>query len=347
MSPRWRQIALLECKLGRMNTPTSSAPALPLTLADLTINICTVDRPEPLRAALQSLVDTTPPGPTLQLLLNEASPDTWPAVESLVQQWKGPVNVIRIEERLPVTASHQAALDAVQTPLVNFMGDDDLVFADRFTDAIEMFNTVPDLKMLGSWCERIGGDFDHPIRKGKMDIGPVTLQEWESYRASSTPVQYCFPAVIFDTAAAREVGGFEDRFGSAMDAAITGYIGRLWPSLTQTERRFGFRIHDGSDSSKNFSHQFERYEYFEECLRALDQGRAEPTYEEFQSAVAAKPWLRRKAHERKVRSRHMFRRAGAALVDSRRGDALKYGLQSLVNWPPQFFSKLREQRGRE
>ncbi len=329
-----------------MHTHAPASATTPLTLADLTVNICTVDRPEKLRAALQSLLDTTPPGPSLQLLLNEASPETWPAIEPLVEEWRGPVNVIRINKRLPVTQSHQRALDAISTRLVNFMGDDDLVFADRFTEAIEMFNSVPDLKLVGTWCERIGGDADNVVRKGRMDIGPVTLEEWAAYRDSSTPVQYCFPAVVLDTAAAREAGGFQDRFGSAMDAALTGYVGRKWPCLTQTERRFGFRIHDGSDSANNFAAQFERYEYFEDCLRALNAGREEPTLDEWQADQAARPWLKRKSHERMVRSRHMFRRSGAALVDSRRADFVKYAVLSLVAWPPQFFSKAFEQRGR-
>ncbi len=324
--------------------PEGSTP--PLRLSDLTINICTVDRPEALRAALQSLLDTTPPGPALQLLLNEASEPTWPAVKDLVDQWPGPVHVIRIDERLPVNESHQRALDEVKTPLVNFMGDDDFVFADRFTEAIEMFNSVDDLKMLGTWCHRIGGDFERPVKRGRMDIGPITLEEWEKYRTGSTPVQYCFPAVIFDAEAARQAGGFQERFGSAMDAALTGYIGRKWPSLTQTTRRFGFRIHDGSDSAVNFRHQFERYEFLEDCLRALDQGSPEPTFEEWKAAMDGRPWVRRKMHDRRVRSRQLFRRAGAALVDGRRLDFVRFGFMSLVSWPPQFFSKWIEQRGR-
>jgi hypothetical protein len=291
-------------------------------------------------------VDTTPPGPTLQLLLNEASAETWPAVEDLVRRWRGPVNVLRIEQRLPVTQSHQTALDAVTTPLVNFMGDDDIVFGDRFTEAIQMFNDVEDLKMLGSWVHRVGGDFDSPVRLGRMDVGPVTLEEWESYRENSTPVQYCFPAIIFDTEAARAAGGFQERFGSAMDVALSGYIGRLWPSLTQTSRQFGFRIHDGSDSAKNFGHQFQRYEYFEECVRCLDRGELEPSFEDWKASMDSQPFVRRFAHDRMVRSRHMFRRSGAALVDGRKGDFVKYAARSFLAWPPQFFSKVLEQRGR-
>jgi hypothetical protein len=329
-----------------MNSPDSSGPASPLTLADLTVNICTVDRPDALRAAVKSLLETTPTGPTLQLLLNEASAETWPAVEDLVAQWPGPVNVIRIDKRVPVTQSHQRALDAVTTHLVNFMGDDDIVFGDRFTEAIRMFNDVEDLKMLGSWVHRVGGDFNTPSRLGKMDVGPVTLEEWESYRRNSTPVQYCFPAIIFDTEAARAAGGFQERFGSAMDAALSGYIGREWPSLTQTSRQFGFRIHDGSDSAMNFGHQYERYEYFEECLRCLDNGELEPTFEEWKEAMDGRPMWRRLARDRMVRSRHLFRRSGAALVDGRKGDFVKYGALSFLTWPPQFFSKVMEQRGR-
>ncbi len=329
-----------------MNTPAPDSSESPLTLADLTVNICTVNRPAALRAAVKSLLETTPAGPTLQLLLNEASPDTWPAVEDLAELWQGPVNVIRIDERVPVTESHQRALDAIKTRLVNFMGDDDIVFGDRFTEAIQMFNEVDNLKMLGTWVHRVGGDFDDPVRRGRMDVGPVTLEEWESYRRNSTPVQYCFPAIIFDTEAARDAGGFQERFGSAMDAALSGYIGRQWPSLTQTSRLFGFRIHDGSDSAQNFGHQYERYEYFEECLRCLDRGEPEPSFEEWKQRMEQRTGWERFSHNRMVRSRRLFRRSGAALVDGRRADFVKYGVSSFIAWPPQFISKLIEQRGR-
>lgn len=317
-----------------------------LTLNDLTINICTVDRPAALRAGIQSLLDHTPPGPTLQLILNEASPETWPAIEELVSQWPGPVNRVDIVPRVNVTLSHQRALDEASTKLVNFMGDDDIVFADRFVEAIEMFNSVPDLKQLGTWCHRVGGAFDAPKKLGKMDIGPTSLEEWQEYRKSSTPVQYCFPALIFDTEACRQAGGFQERFGSAMDVALSGYVGRSWPSLTQTTRTFGFRIHDGSDSAKNFRHQFDRYKYFESCLQALDAGQPEPSLEEWEAEMAARPAWERFQYDRMVNSRALFRRAGAAAVDGRKVDAARHAIGSFLSWPPQFFSKLREQRGR-
>lgn len=318
-----------------------------LTLKDLTINICTVNRPQHMRAAIASLLEHTPPGPTLQLILNEASPETWPAISDLVDAWPGPTNVVDIPApRVPVDESHQRALDECQTPLINFMGDDDIVLGNRFDEAIEIFNANPELGVLGTWVQRIGGPPDGPRFLGRMDLGPTSLQEWKQMQSQSIPVQFCFPATIYSTQAAKDAGGFQARFGSAMDVGLSALIGRAKPSLSQTSRLFGFRIHDGSDSAQNFAAQFHGWNYVRDCIIALDKGEVEPTFEEWQAAQAAQPAWKRFMFDQNIRSRHSFRRAGAALLDRRMLDFAKFGGKSLFYSPRLFVSKTLEQMGK-
>lgn len=316
------------------------------SLSDLTINICTVNRPEHIRAAVKSLLDHTPPGPTLQLVLNEASCETWPAISDLVGSWPGPKKVIRIDQRLPVDQSHQKALDECETALISFMGDDDVVLGNRFDEAIEMFNAHPDLGILGSWVQRIGGHPDSPRVLGHMDIGPATMDEWEQMRTESTPVQFCFPVSIYNTEAARDAGGFQPRFGSAIDAGLSALIARQRPALAQTSRLFGFRIHDGSDSAQNFVSQFHHWHYVTACVEALDNGLPEPTFEQWQELRLSEPAWKKFVFDQNIKSRHYFRRAGAALLDRRLLDFARFGLQSFLCSPRIFAMKTIEQFGR-
>lgn len=316
------------------------------SLSDLTVNICTVDRPQHLRAAIESLIEHTLPGATLQLILNEASPETWPAISDLVEAWPGKSRVIEITPRVPVDESHQRALEDCETPLINFMGDDDIVLGNRFDEAIEMFNAHPDLGVLGTWVQRIGGPPEAPRFLGRMDLGPTSLDQWRKMRTGSVPIQFCFPATIYKRSAALEAGGFQARFGSAMDVGLSALIGRDKPALAQTSRLFGFRIHDGSDSAQNFAAQFHRWNYARDCIIALDQGVAEPTFEEWQEAQAGRPWWRRFLFDQNIRSRHAFRRAGAALLDRRFSDFVKLGAKSFAYSPRLFVYKTLEQMGR-
>jgi hypothetical protein len=315
------------------------------SLADLTINICTVDRPAYLRAAIQSLIEHTPKGPTLQLVLNEASSETWPAISDLVDAWPGPTKVIEVESRLPVDQSHQRALDSCGTELINFMGDDDIVLGNRFDEAIDTFNSHPTMGVLGSWVQRIGGSPEGPRFLGRMDIGPVSVDDWQQMRAESQPVQFCFPVSIYSTNAAREAGGFQPRFGPAIDAGLSALVARQHPALAQTSRLFGFRIHDGSDSAQNFKVQFHHWHYVTACVVALDNGEAEPTYEQWETNRLDQPAWKNFAFDQNIKSRHAFRRAGAALLDRRLIDFAKYGSQSLAYSPRMFTKKAVEQLG--
>lgn len=253
--------------------------------------------------------------------------------------------MVQIDERVPVDQSHQRALDECTTPLINFMGDDDIVLGNRFDEAIAMFNAEPTMGVLGSWVQRIGGSPEGPRLLGRMDIGPVSVDDWKQMRSSSKPVQFCFPVSIYNASAARDAGGFQPRFGSAIDAGLSALVARRSPALAQTSRLFGFRIHDGSDSAQNFKSQFHHWHYVAACVSALDGGEPEPTYEAWEQARLDQPMWKNFAFDQNIKSRHAFRRAGAALLDHRLVDFARYGSQSLAYSPRMFTKKAIEQFG--
>ena len=131
----------------------------PFTIADVTLNINTVNRPDYLDACLASAMRTTPPGVALQMVFNGTPTDARERAMTQAKQWQGPTNFIVIDEMLSVSASHNRALESVQTALVNFMGDDDIILGNRLPVLVDTFNAhQPTPVVVTSYAQRIAGD---------------------------------------------------------------------------------------------------------------------------------------------------------------------------------------------
>lgn len=316
----------------------------PYSLRDLTVNICTVGRNEMLRRSLESLLELEPAGPTLQLVIN-ASPGTRAAIQDLLDRWPTPPRIVELSERVPIAEVHQIALDSCTTQLINFMGDDDRCLSPRFARAVEMFNSTPDLQIVGSWVHRMGGDLDDPKFSGKMDLGPRSVAEWEEFRRDGRIVQFCFPASIYRAAGLRDVGGCERRWSTAFDVAMTARLATLGPAVALTDRPFGFRIHNGSVSSESFEEAHRRIGYVYRCQELFEEGETEPTYEDYLASLSHRPALERWIDRKTMLSRRQFRRAGSFWLDGKRFAAAGAASLSLLHWPPAFWKKLQDQRG--
>ena len=92
----------------------------PFTIADVTVNINTVNRPDFLEACLGSLIRTTPPEVALQIVFNGSPKEVVDRVIEQAGAWKGPTNFVVLDEILPISESHNRALSSVETRLVNF-----------------------------------------------------------------------------------------------------------------------------------------------------------------------------------------------------------------------------------
>ena len=121
--------------------------------SDLTIAVCTIGRDGFLQAALRSLLDTTPPGVILRVVLNGPdNPSFADDVTTIVEGWDGPVHIRILPERLSIAGSHNTALWETTTDFVTFMGDDDLVLEPRVTRLLDLFwSTTPTPAVIGSF----------------------------------------------------------------------------------------------------------------------------------------------------------------------------------------------------
>lgn len=315
-------------------------------VSDLTVNINTVDRPQMVQAALQSLIDTTPAGVSLQIVFNGSPEATYEKITEMAGQWNGPTNVVYLEEMLSIDESHNRALAGIETPLVNFMGDDDVVLAPRIPAMLEAFNTVdPEPVVVTTFARRIAGDAFNPVIGPYKDLGPTNLEEWEAFHETGQSYELLWPGSILNTELLRELGGFEAAFSQSFDNRIFSQMSFYGPVLSLPERNFGFRIHQGSMSSSSWESQNEIVRFVEACHAANFVGRPEPSFEDFRSAEAAEPTalqLRRKLHDR---SRIHFRKGGALALSGDRLAGAAHVAKAMVIWPPAFIEKVKDQLG--
>lgn len=315
-------------------------------IADLTIALNTVDRPDYLRAAVKSLLETTPEGVSLQVLFNGTDEATRDATIEQVRDWKGPTKFIHHSEIVPIDQSHNAALDAVETPLVNFMGDDDVVLAERLTRIIDTFNcTDPLPSVVTSFARRIAGDPFDPVLGSNKDLGPTTVEEWRAWHLSGEAFEVLWPGAVLRVDALRSLGGWEPEFSASFDNRIFSQMSFYGPVLAVADRSFGFRIHEGSLSTSKWGHQREIVRFIAACHNANIAALPEPTFAEFQASEKTDSAVTRITRELRDRSGLHFRVGGAKALSGERLSGASHLARAALLYPPAFVEKLRDQYG--
>ena len=315
-------------------------------IEDLTVNINTVDRPEYLEACLASLIETTPAGAPLQILFN-ATPD-WIRDRTIDQAkaWQGPTSFIHIDEIIPVDESHNRALAGIETPLVNFMGDDDVVFGNRLPVILDAFNTLDvEPVVVTTFAKRIAGDAFKPAIGTNKDLGPTTIEEWSTWHTSAESLELLWPGAVLRTDVLRKIGGFEKPFSQSFDNRIFSQMSFHGPVVSLRNRDFGFRIHQGSMSSANWKKQNEIVRFVAACHAAKLEGASEPTYEQFVAAEQHESAYVRTRRQLRDRSRIHFRKGGQLALSGERASGVANMAASALLWPPAFVEKLKDQVG--
>lgn len=328
------------------DTRLLSRPPVP---SDLTIAICTVGRQGYLQTALRSVSETTPPGVSLLVVLNGAEdPQLAREVSELMSSWDGPFELTVLDERLTISGSHNVALAAAKTDFITFMGDDDLVLEPRVEQLLEFFwTTSPTPAVVSSFCRRVSGTHDAPRFSTNKDYGPTTVPAWERERDSDRLLEVVFPAAIYRTELLRSIGGFEERFGSAMDLATFTTLGLEHPILADPRRTFAHRIHDGSVTSGSPLEHAARLRYTEAAMAALRAGEPQPEWDTFISDHKSSSPIPRISRHRRVLSATLFRQGGAAISSGSTAAGIGKVAASAALSPGTFFRRSKSQVVRE
>lgn len=316
------------------------------TIEDLTINVCTVDRHHQLLACLDSLTETTPPGAPLTVVFNGSPAEMIDAARERIDAWPGPTHLEIVEDTLPVTDSHNLALSLVKTPLVNFMGDDDIVLGERLPLILDAFNDLdPEPLVVTTFARRIAGDTYRPRIGSGKELGPTTIEGWAQWRDDGRMFEMLWPGAVLNTEALRSIGGFEADFDRTFDNRIFTRLSVLGPVLSLPDHNFGYRIHEGSLSTSNFILQSQQVRHVQACRTAELEGRPPPTRAEFVRSEEEAPLHERLRTRLRAQSRMHFRRGSAFLFgDGRKAEGLGHLAAAAAIWPPAFIEKVLDQR---
>lgn len=325
------------------NTHTALLQRKPVP-SDLTVAICTIGRDGYLQAAIKSLLLTTPADVRLHIVLNAPEdPTLVTALEPLLDQWQGPVEQTVLNERLTISGSHNTALEQAKTEFITFMGDDDLALEPRVEQLLELFwTTTPTPAVVGSFCRRVSGSSENPRFSTNKDYGPSSVEEWKVQRDGDGLIELVFPSAIYRTELLRSIGGFEERFGSAMDLATFTILGQDHPVVADPRRTFAHRIHDGSVTSSSARQHSLRLRYTSECVAALRAGRDQPDWDLFVAEGQQASTVVRLAEERRTLSATLFRQGGAALASGQLAGIGKVAASALLS-PATFLKRSRSQ----
>jgi GT2 family glycosyltransferase len=313
---------------------------------DLTVSLVARRRPELLEATLASIAETSPSDITLQVLFNPPQDDVNEVVRGFVRQWPGVVKLLSTSTPLNFVDAHNLALQHVETPLVNFMGDDDVNMGPRLLRQLNFLNTETDVLACGTYAYRVGGRPGQRLKMGgRAAIGPTTRGACNALVRNGRLVHLAFPSVVAQTEALRSVGGFRREFGIAADVDLWSRLALLGPVLSIPEYLFGFRVHDASGSTSLFWEGEERTRFATACAKARSRGEPEPTLQEWREASDREKLVNRWRTRRASTSRYYFRRAGAAFVERRYLATAQYLMTSFLLSPRACLGKLHGQLG--
>jgi Glycosyl transferase family 2 len=313
---------------------------------DLTVSLIARRRPELLETTLRSIAETGPADITLQVLLNPPQDDVSEVVRRFMKQWSGGFKLLSTSTPLNFVDAHNFALDHVETPLVNFMGDDDVNMGPRLSRQLAFLNAESDVLACGTYAYRVGGRPRQKLKVGgRAAIGPCTRGACDALVSSGELVHLAFPSVVAQTQALRSVGGFRREFGIAADVDLWSRLALLGPVLSIPEYLLGVRVHDASGSTSLFWEGEERTRFAQACAKARSQGLPEPTLQEWREPSSEEKLVTRWRRRRTSTSRYYFRRAGAAFVERRYLTTMRYLVTSFLLSPRACLGKLHGQLG--
>lgn len=312
---------------------------------DITVNINTVNRPGYMEACIESLIETTPGGVSLQIVFNGTPAEIREPALERAKVWDGPTNFVVLDDILPIATSHNHALSSIKTPLVNFMGDDDVVLGNRLPKIVEAFNSnSPTPVGVTSYARRIAGDAFEPNIGSLKSLGPTTITQWRRWHRSGEPFEMLWPGSVLDTEALRSIGGFSEEFANIFDTQVFSQLSFVGPVLSITDDQFGFRIHSGSNSTSNWGPQRQLLRYFRVCHEAQLDSIDPPTREEFERIEASQSRVQRLRRERNENAQLNFRLGGEHWLSGQKAKGLTFFARSFLSSPAAFVSKVDDQR---
>jgi glycosyltransferase involved in cell wall biosynthesis len=267
-----------------------------------------------LREAIESVLAQTHREFEL-VAVDDGSTDGSPAILAEFAAAYPRVRVITQRNGGGARARNRALQEARAEWVIN-LDCDDVFLPNRIERQLAFLAARPEVKVFACrafYIDRNGRIF------GKTKCEPFTTRrEFERYYAAGLPLGINHSAVAMHRPTILAVGGYRPEFAGAEDLDLWNRVAeRGHLVLQQDEVLFHYRIHDTSVMASRTRQSWEAGDWAIACMRARRAGRPEPTREEFQRQLRARPWWRRLQRERQMIARVHYRLAGLDIAHGR------------------------------
>lgn len=174
------------------------------TSKNITIAITVYDRQDYLRRAISSALTQCCAGQPQVIVVEDCGPDA-NLRETITNEFRESIQYLRNPRRRGLFDNWNACIEACQTPWLCILHDDDFLEPTFVESMTELSVAVPGRALyygLANVVDAAGNLLEEQPRSESLKWHELDLGDWARY----DPV--CFPAQLFNVAAARAVGGF-------------------------------------------------------------------------------------------------------------------------------------------
>ena len=254
------------------------------------------------------------------IVVDDGSTDnTLELLQTFVQQ-DARVRVIQSQHGGLSQALNRGIAEA-QYPWIGRMDADDVALPDRLQKQIDATIANPRVVAWGTYAYHINSR-DRVL--GIARTGPTTEAEFYEQRNRGDLVQLIHPTVLLKKEVVLAVGGYKSNFEPVEELELFDRMAAHGPTLAIPEPLLRYRIHSNSVSMQRFFFQRVLMRYVVARHRARLAEQPELSYEQFLQDYQHQPLLSR--WQRKIKTAGMFcyRKAGLALGEENRVQAVFY-----------------------
>ncbi len=272
-----------------------------------------------IKPAVESILQQTFQEFELIVVDDGSTDNTLELLEAFSQQ-DSRVRVIRSQHGGLSQALNQGIAEA-KYPWIGRMDADDVALPDRLQKQMDAAASNPRVVAWGTYAYHINSR-DRVL--GIARTGPTTEAEFHEQRNRGDLVQLIHPTVLLKKEVLVAVGGYKSNFEPVEELELFDRMAAHGPTLAIPEPLLRYRIHSNSVSMQRFFFQRVLMRYVVARHRARLAGQAELSYEQFLQDYQHQPLLSR--WQRKIKTAGMFcyRKAGLALGEGNRVEAVFY-----------------------
>lgn len=233
------------------------------------------------------------------VVIDDGSTDDSPEILSRLAAKDSRISVVR-KPNGGISSALNTGLDLARGDLIARMDADDLMMPHRIATQHAYLRANPALGFCASYMRVIDGA-GRFVRS--YAPAPVTHAALAAQIARREAITYTHPAVMFRTAVARNLGGYNRELEPCEDTDLFGrMITSGMPGLVIPEELLSYRLHSGSISGSKTKSQVEMLEHVRHNFYMRLEGRPEINLADRPKFIREMPLVRRALYQSEILS---------------------------------------------